>query len=102
GPRDADTRLRARQNLPPNGDSRRPRRRAVLTAAGDAPHAVMMNPWPIAIRLVLGLAVTVASVLALNRYADREPELPPDMRIAVFNDVFEDVAAGEVRLKKWR
>lgn len=62
----------------------------------------MLNPWPVAIRLVLGLGVIVASVLALNRYATRPPPAEPDLRIAVFNDVFNSVAAGDVRLRKWR
>ena len=62
----------------------------------------MTNPWPIAVRLLIGLGVLVVCVLALNRYADRERPPPQDVRVEVFNDVFEDLAAGNVRLKRWR
>lgn len=62
----------------------------------------MTNPWPVAIRLLIGIGVLIVCVVALNRYADRPPPPPQDVRVEVFNDVFDDLAAGRVRLKKWR
>src|SRR5690606_29458978 len=63
----------------------------------------MLNPWPVAIRLIIGLAVTIGAVVVINRYASDEPAPPPpDVRVAVFNDVYDDVDAGRVRLKRWR
>ena len=61
------------------------------------------NPWPIAIRLIIGLAITIAFAVLLGRMFTEQAEVEEaQLRVLVFDVVYSDLEAGVARLKAWR